>query len=53
MFHFRFWIYGEWYDVVVDDRLPYDSSGRQLFCSDRNNPNEYWGCLLVISLLII
>lgn len=46
IFHFRFWLYGEWVDVVVDDRLPYWPDGRLLFCSNKQEPNEYWSPLL-------
>lgn len=46
MFHFRFWMYGDWIDVVVDDRLPYWPDGRLLFCSNKQQPNELWGALL-------
>lgn len=46
MFHFRFWLYGEWIDVVVDDRLPYWPDGRLLYCSNKQQPNEYWSPLL-------
>jgi len=46
MFHFRFWLYGDWIDVVVDDRLPYWPDGRLLFCSNKQQPNELWGALL-------
>ena len=33
-------------DVVVDDRLPYTSDGRFLFCCNKQQPNEYWAPLL-------
>ena len=52
IFHFRFWLYGEWVDVVVDDRLPYFSDGSLVFCSNKSQPDEYWGPLLVINILI-
>lgn len=46
IFHFRFWQAGDWIDVVVDDRLPYWPDGRLLFCSNKQEPNEFWGPLL-------
>jgi hypothetical protein len=47
IFHFRFWLYGEWVDVVVDDRLPYFPDGRLVFCCNKEQPDEYWSPLLV------
>lgn len=46
IFHFRFWLYGEWVDVVVDDRLPYWSDGTLVYCKNKQEPNEYWSPLL-------
>ena len=46
IFRFRFWLYGEWTEVVVDDRLPVNSSNKLLFCSNKQEPNEFWAALL-------
>ena len=46
LFHFRFWQFGKWYDVVVDDFLPVFADGRLVFCNNRTEPNEFWSCLL-------
>lgn len=45
-FHFRFWNYGQWVDVVVDDRLPFWPDGRLVYCSNKQKTNEYWCSLL-------
>ncbi|XP_001648116.2 calpain-3 [Aedes aegypti] len=44
IFHFRFWDYGRWLDVVIDDRLP-TIDGRLLFTRS-SRPNELWCSLL-------
>lgn len=46
IFHFRFWIYGVWHDVVVDDYLPVNENGNLIFCQNREEPNEFWAALL-------
>jgi Ca2+-binding EF-hand superfamily protein len=49
LFHFYFWCFGEWREVIIDDRLPTFKTdrGRQLvFCSNREKPSEFWPALL-------
>uniref|UniRef100_A0A671RP42 Calpain 12 n=1 Tax=Sinocyclocheilus anshuiensis TaxID=1608454 RepID=A0A671RP42_9TELE len=44
IFRFRFWQYGEWVEVVVDDRLPV-REGRLLFSYSRTT-NKFWSALV-------
>lgn len=45
IFRFRFWRFGEWVEVVVDDRLPVDENNSLWFCHNKKDSNEMFGPL--------
>ncbi len=44
VFRFRFWRFGRWVEVLVDDLLP-THKGQLLFTHSKDN-SEFWGALL-------
>lgn len=47
IFCFRFWLFGKWYEVVIDDFLPVHTyNNRLVFVSNKNEPNEFWAPLV-------
>ena len=43
-YRFRFWHFGDWVEVLIDDRLP-THKGRLVYLHS-TDPSEFWAALL-------
>ncbi|TPP66535.1 Calpain [Fasciola gigantica] len=46
IFRARFWHFGHWVEVLVDDRLPVYRGTKKLIFMQSKQPGEYWSALL-------
>ncbi|KAF8566662.1 hypothetical protein P879_04474 [Paragonimus westermani] len=46
IFRARFWRYGQWIEVMVDDRLPVQKRNSELIFMHSRTKNEFWSALL-------
>lgn len=45
LLHFRFWRFGKWTDVYIDDRLPVDADNKLIYAKCQK-ANEFWVSLI-------
>lgn len=45
-FKFRFWRFGKWIDIIIDDYLPVDNNNQLIFARNTKHCNEFW-CPLI------
>ncbi|XP_014251618.1 calpain-3-like isoform X2 [Cimex lectularius] len=46
VFHFRFWKFGKWYEIIVDDLLPFEAASDVPLFSRDNHQDSFWCPLL-------
>lgn len=46
VFKFRFWQFGQWVEVLVDDRLPVVAGSNQMLFMHSDESNEFWSALM-------
>lgn len=46
VFRFRFWQFGQWIEVLVDDRIPVIAGTKQMIFMHSDESNEFWSALM-------